>query len=431
MKNDKKVILYLKFPFRDPLHKNAIYLMMNTIGTSGLGFIFWIIVYRYYLPENVGLAVSLISTITLLGVFSTLGLNVGLIRFLPEIKKENAPNLINTSLILGGVSSTLLASIFILGADFWTPKLILLREEHIFILLFLIFTIAQTTCLLNASVFIAQRQAKWVFINDTIFSGGTKLILIFILLEYREVGIVSAWGISIVIGVMISLGIILPRLFKTYKPKIRMKFKMIREMLRFSILNYISDILNRIPMLLMPLIIINLLSPSSAAYFYTPWLFASLLYAVPLSICSSLLAEGSTDYKNLSNSLKKAVKFLIIILIPAILLMLGLGYYILLIFGEIYATNTLPLLRIFVVAVIPYSANIIFVTIERIEKRMDLVILTFAIIATTTLGLSYLLLQKVGIIGIGWSWLLGHIIAQIVVIFLNRKKLSEYIKKYY
>ena len=412
----------------EPLHKNAVYLMINTLGTSALGFVFWIIVYRHYVPEDVGLAVSLISTIILLAVFSTLGLNIGLVRFLPESKMQDTTSLINTSLTVGALSSLLFAVIFILGTDLWTPELTIIKEHGIFILLFLIFTVTQTISLLIASVFVARRQAKWVFINDTLLSGCTKLFLIFLFLELKEVGIVSAWGISIAIGAIVSLSIILPRLYETYRPIVKIKLSGIREMLRFSMLNYICDILNRMPMLLMPLIIINLLSPSYAAYFYTPWLFASLLYAIPLSICTSLLAEGATDRENLSKSLKKAVKFLIIILLPAIPMIWILGYYLLLIFGQVYATNTLPLLRIFVIAVIPYSANVIFITLERIEKRMNLVILMYAIIATTTIGLSYLLIQKVGIIGIGWSWLIAHTIAQSVILFLKGKKFYSYFK---
>ena len=429
MKIPSKYALSLGSMLTDPLHKNAIYLMINTLGTSAFGFVFWIVVYRHYNPEDVGLAVSLISTIILLAVFSTLGLNIGLVRFLPESKMQDTTSLINTSLTVGALSSLLLAVIFVLGTDLWVPELTIIKERSLFILLFLIFTITQTISLLIASVFIARRQAKWVFINDTLLSGCTKLFLIFLFLDFKEVGIVSAWGLSFIVGVMVSFGIILPKLFETYRPLVKIKLIAIRGMLRFSILNYISDILNRMPMLLMPLIIINLLSPSYAAYFYTPWLFASLLYAVPLSICTSLLVEGSTDRKNLPKSLKNAVKFLIIILLPAILIIWILGYYLLLLFGQIYATNALPLLRIFVVAVIPFSANVIFITLERIEKSMKLVILTYGIIATATVGLSYLLIQEVGIVGIGWSWLIAHTIAQTVILLLKGKKILYYFKQ--
>jgi O-antigen/teichoic acid export membrane protein len=76
----------LKIHFDVPLYRNAYYLMANAATTSLLGFVFWMVVAKFYSPVDVGLASATISAMGLLASLSNLGLGFGLIRFLPSAK---------------------------------------------------------------------------------------------------------------------------------------------------------------------------------------------------------------------------------------------------------------------------------------------------------------------------------------------------------
>jgi O-antigen/teichoic acid export membrane protein len=69
--------------FRLSLYRNAIYLMLNSAMYALTGFFFWIVAARLYPPEVVGLVSSAIAAIGLLSLLSTVGLDYGLLRFLP------------------------------------------------------------------------------------------------------------------------------------------------------------------------------------------------------------------------------------------------------------------------------------------------------------------------------------------------------------
>ena len=114
--------------FKDPLHKNAIYLMMNHLVTSGLGFIFWMIVARYYPPEEVGLASVIISSMLLIAILGNLGFGIGLIRFLPNAKIKDANEMINSCFTISGIFTSVLILIFLLGLNIWSPGLVFLRN---------------------------------------------------------------------------------------------------------------------------------------------------------------------------------------------------------------------------------------------------------------------------------------------------------------
>jgi len=97
---------------KDPFYRNSHYLMLTTILSSLLGFIFWIIVARVYNAYDVGLATALISVAGIISIFSTFGLDNSIIRFLANEKDKQ--KFINSAFTIIIVISIILSKIFIL-----------------------------------------------------------------------------------------------------------------------------------------------------------------------------------------------------------------------------------------------------------------------------------------------------------------------------
>ena len=94
------------------LYSNVFYLVMTSGITSLLGFVFWIVVARFYPAEDVGLASAIIAAVTLLAGFTHLGLDAALVRFLSQAGKD-ANSLINTVFTVAILTSIVGASIYI------------------------------------------------------------------------------------------------------------------------------------------------------------------------------------------------------------------------------------------------------------------------------------------------------------------------------
>jgi len=75
----KTISKFYKHFANDSLYKNSIYLMLSTAVMAFFGFFFWIINARLFKPEQVGIATTLISVLTLISTFSILGLGNSLI----------------------------------------------------------------------------------------------------------------------------------------------------------------------------------------------------------------------------------------------------------------------------------------------------------------------------------------------------------------
>ena len=132
-----------QYAWGTPFYANSVYLMANSAVAAALGFVFWIIVARFYAVEAVGLGSALVSVAALLVFVANLGLGVGLIRFLPGAG-AGASALVNSCLTLAGLAALALAALFVVGIPLWSPTLGFVRQDPIFIAAFIAFVVAAT-----------------------------------------------------------------------------------------------------------------------------------------------------------------------------------------------------------------------------------------------------------------------------------------------
>jgi len=199
-------------------------------------------------------------------------------------------------------------------------------------------------------------------------------------------------------------------------------------MMRFSTGNYVAIFFGSGPLLILPLMITNMLSTDITAYFYLTWMMAGLLFVIPSSIGISLLSEMSYEEKKYEEKIKKAAKFIAVLLLPAVIAFLFLGDKFLMVFGPSYSANASTALQIFALSSIPLAVNAVFVTVKNARKEVRYVILVNAAIALSTLILSYLVMKDFGLLGIAMSWIVSQsVVAGVVVlsVFLTKIKVKR------
>src|SRR5437660_1166438 len=93
------------------LYRNAIFIMLTSVISSGLGFFFWLVIGNAYDKNDVGSAIVLFQTLGFIGTLGSLGIGVGLIRYLPETKDQTT--LLNARLTISGVATVVLGLAFL------------------------------------------------------------------------------------------------------------------------------------------------------------------------------------------------------------------------------------------------------------------------------------------------------------------------------
>jgi acetyltransferase-like isoleucine patch superfamily enzyme len=389
---------------QDKLYMNSIYMMASTALVSGSGFLFWLISARLYKTAEIGLATALISVLLFLMNLSILGLNYSIIRFLPKARSKN--QLLTGSFMVIAIAAALTAGIFLAFLPFFSPKLVFVRENPWTLAAFMIFAVAASVDFMMESVFLALRSAKFVFIKNMIVSV-LKIALPALFVGFGAVGIFTAWALALSSAVFVSFYVLYKKFKFVFKPKF--KKDLLAGMISFSFANYLVGLLGIAPALVLPVLITNYIGPETTAYFYIAMMVAQLLYTIPYATTQSLFAEGSHDMKSFSESIRKAFKLIGIIMMPAIIILMLMGNYVLSIFGNNYSNEGIRFLQILAIAGIPVAFNYIGLTVINLRHQLKALLFINLVGTITILFLSYYL-HSLSLFGIGIAWLAGHIV---------------------
>jgi acetyltransferase-like isoleucine patch superfamily enzyme len=397
----------------DLLYQNSFFMMLSTAFVTGSGFFFWLLVAHLYPDVQVGLATDVISVATFIMNLAILGLNYSIIRFLPKYlhhpKQRN--QLLGGSIGIISLASALSVGIFLLFLNYFSPRLLFLREGFAGFALVLL-TIAITIDFFTESVFLAFRTGKYIFFKNLLVSI-CKIALPLFFIGLGAIGIFSSWAIAVSSALLISMYVLVRKFafrFTSVFPKEKLQM-----MMGFSMINFVVGLLGIAPGLILPVLITNTINPQTSAYFYVSFMIANLLYTIPYATTQSLFAEGSHDIKHFWPSVWKSLKFIFMLLVPSIVVLMLIGKYILIFFGKSYSDQGVLFLQILALAGIPVTINYLGLTILNVQRRMNALLVINIIGTIFILGLSYEL-KNYALTGVGIAWFVGHFVKNILYI---------------
>jgi O-antigen/teichoic acid export membrane protein len=243
-----------------------------------------------------------------------------------------------------------------------------------------------------------------------------KVTLPFGLVFLGALGIISSWAIGAIASLIGGF------IFIKMLPRLKISVPIIKKMFSFSAVNYICTFLALAPESILPLLITGKLNTSATAYYYIAWNITAILFVVPNAISRTLLAE---DAKLLNQNLKKAIKFSTTLLVPAVIIVVLISKNLLLLFGTEYSTHAHRLLQLLAISSIPFAINTVYICVQNVKHNLRAVFTINIILSSSTIGLSYLLLER-GIFYAGISWLISHSITACVVLIISVVRKSEH-----
>lgn len=278
-----------------------------------------------------------------------------------------------------------------------------------FALVFLLVLIFQTSSGLINTALLALRKAEYAFAQNLVL--GVRIFFLIPLTFAAVLGIFGSLGISYLVYFIIGI-------FLLYKRGITLKLvfkrKAIKDIIPYSLENYIADFLLIAESSILPILILNIIGAREAAYFYIAFSIANLLYAVPNSVFTSLFIEGSHD-EPIRKSVIKSLVVVGAVLIPVGFLMYFFGNVFLSFFGSEYSQNAYEVLKLLVLSSVFVTFNALYMAIKRIQKDMKPLIAVNALLFVSTVFFSYFFMQRYGILGVGLGWMASQGMTAIVV----------------
>jgi O-antigen/teichoic acid export membrane protein len=389
--------------------RNSMYSLLSAGLQAVLGFAFWVVAARVFSAPDVGRATSLISATTVIAFIALFGLNSTVVRYLPTTKHRDA--IITVTLALVASVGMIVAIGYIFALPVIAPQLHFLRDNLLFALGFVLLAGAAGINLLTDSIFTASRRTHINALMDGGVGGVSNLVLIGVLSSSGTYGLFCASVGGYAAAALASLVLIWTQLH--YRPRLEGGLTALRPLLRFSGANYLGNVFNLAPTLVVTLIVLDRRGPAAAGFYYVAFQFANVLYAGAYAVEQNFLAEGAHGEERLTSLMRRTATVLACLAIPAAIAGAVFAHWILLVFGDQYARHSTEALVLMALATIPISANNWLVTVLRLSNQLVAITICNLVYAGSICGFAWFLAPR-GITMIGASWLLGSLIAVVV-----------------
>ena len=385
-----------------PLIRNSFFIMASSFVAAGFGFFFWMIAARLYSQADVGIATALMSSMGLLILISRLGLDQSVLRFFPTRDKSRVLGtaiLVPTAVALGA------GLVFIAGVDVISPELAIVRS--IAPLYLLILGAYSVTWVLEGA-FNALRKSEHYFALNMLY--GTRILFLAPLVFLGATGIFSAFGLSFVLGLVLAL-VLLARC--SIRPVLGMDRAFLREAWQFSAGAYVAGILMSAPNMVIPIMVLHVLGPESTANYYITYAIVSILFMIPYAFTTSLFVEGSHGGE-MKKSVLRTLASMFALLIPAIIALSLFGEHILNLIGKDYIEG-MALLQVLAASALFVSICQTFISIAKVGNDIRSLVVLSGFISIALLALGYTLMNRFGLIGMGYAWLATYVAGTLLV----------------
>jgi O-antigen/teichoic acid export membrane protein len=332
----------------DALYRGSFFLLLNTVATSAIGFVFWTLAAHSYSASAIGVFSSVTAGTGLLAAIAALGLPITMTRHISGA--DNPGHLVLTAITIITTAGTVLCllTVLLLGPHLPAALHIQQRGKMTFLVtLLVVFTALGTT--LDAAL-VAIRSSRFILIKN--LAGSTaKLTAMLALAAYRSSGLFLAYAIGLVLATILS-GVALGWQVREQETGSQ-PFRMTRRYLSVITRNYTATVIGILPLTMVPIEVLAVRGAAETARFSVAYLIAGFLNYIPSVMGQVLFAEIARGGTLLGKQLRKARYAVYGLMLPSLALLLVAAPYILRLFGPAYAVGATGCLRVLALSALP------------------------------------------------------------------------------
>jgi O-antigen/teichoic acid export membrane protein len=408
MTQSKSIVTRVMALMKQPLFANAGYLMGISLLGPAMGFVFWWLAARFYSPEDIGTASAVWAAIVLVSGIAGLGIDKGIVRFLPE--SEAPHGLLNTALTFSTLTALVTGGIYLAGSTAWSPSLALMQQNGLYVLFFLVLAVNETLRTVIRMSYVANQKAQYTLLLVSVLNGS-RLAMVAVLAGLGATGLLGSMALASMVALVVGWFWFLPQVQSGYRIGLKWNWANLRVLIPYSIGNHLASLLAQISQTVLPILTLELLGPVSNGYAYIAWQLGWLLSSPGVSLGISAFAEASNDPKSLEVILARAAT-IGLALTAFVALAAGIAApWLLGIFGASYVLEATGLLRWLALAAPLVVMTQLFFTYLRVRKQVKSLSLLSGMIAVVTVGVAALLMPRIGISGGGIGWLVSNSLA--------------------
>ena len=404
--------------WRQSLVRTGHLLVANSVLNAATGVGYWLLAARLNPPGVMGINSAAISAMMLLAGIAQLNLMSTLLRFVPAAGAA-AGVMIRGAYLIGGTLSGVAALVFLIGLGDWAPHLSGLVGSGLGGIGFVVATMCWALFVMQDNALVAVRRAAAVPVENLAFAVLKIMLVVALSLTVRGAGIWLSWTGAMVITVAGTTWYLFARAvpaFARARPQVTAQVETVRDMGRFIGPDYVGALAYIAGTSLVPLLVLDLTNPRQSAAFALSWSICAALYQVPIAFGQSLVAHGAVRDDRLNTYHRQALRQTLRLLVPVVVATvvfapLGLGF-----FGPWYASQGSLTLRLLALSALPNAVVALAVSKARVARRMKTVMVVLLGLSGLVLGLTVVLVPRLGIEGGGIAWLTAQLVVATAIL---------------
>jgi O-antigen/teichoic acid export membrane protein len=402
------------------LTSNSIALLVSTHSSSLLGYLFWMVCARSASASAIGMANTVISAMTLCAILSVAGFMPLLTRLIPGASPEERSGLISTAFVVSVVVSGIagLAGVLLMpervhaavGTAWLVPLLV-------------VGTAANALGFVVGAALLGIRRAELGLVGGVVGSllrlvAVPLMLFLGIIVAGTSASaahtILAAWAASL----LVSFGVCAWLLARA-TPGFRFRpgwiwLSRLRGPVKWD---HIATLAIRSPTFVVPILAAAIFPPAEVGYMAMSALISSAFFAVAAAVSNALLAHCADSPERLRAEARRALRLIGALLVGPVAITCLLAPKVLGFFGADYARYS-SLLVLLLLCTFPDALSNVAVAVLRVQRRLVAVSAVTVTGAAITIGGSWLLMPRLGILGAGWSALASQMIVAITLTVL-------------
>ncbi|MBV9447685.1 MAG: tetratricopeptide repeat protein [Streptosporangiaceae bacterium] len=397
---------------RDPHYRTGYALVANTIGTTAVGFFYWVVAAHLYDRQALGRCSALVSALIVVSSLAQLDLPTILPRFLPQAGRS-AGRFIAYGYGASSVAALAVGVAFVTVLPRLSPQWQFLRASPALAAGFVVALLIWGIFALEDAALTGLHRAVVVPVENSAYGVVKLVLLVGVASMLPSTGVFVAWLIPLLAIVPVVNWLIFRRYARVGATAAASTLRA-REVVRFALIDYAGTLFAQGYGYVLPLVVLSVLGATANGTFFVAYTIATALELTSLNFGTSLLVEGVRAPHRLSQLTRGVLIRCGLITISGTAVLVVGGRLVLRIYGSAYAANASELLALLGAATIPYSLVIVTFALDRIAGRVGRVAITQLALAVLVLGLSVPLMRKVGINGVGLALLGASFIVAMV-----------------
>ena len=387
-------------------------LIAARVASMALGFLAWLLAARLFAPAEVGIASALVAAMMLCVQLGLLGIGSAVVALLPIYRsaEERLVDVGATVVVLCALGVTL--GFFILVGTVLKELTLVVAPAYAFS--FLAMTVFGTLNTYYDYVSLALRRGDQILVRNIAFgivTLGVLAVCASLLAGPGSLMIVLAWASAGAAACVIAVVQVARALRR--RPAARVDRSLTARLVGVGWPNWLLTLTERAPALGMPVLITQMLGPTTNAFWYAAWMMAWAVLIIPISIGQSVYAEISRDRATARSAVLHGLRSSLMIGVPAALVLAIVAELALLLLGARYAAESAPALRVLVASVVPATVIQAYYAVSRARGALAEAILVGALGGSATVAAALIAGQVGGLVAMAAGWVIAQSIIAI------------------